>query len=288
MPADPKWAHVNFSLVIPTRNRSEALALTLEHLTRQEYPIEEFEVVVVDDGSQDNTPQTLERYARFMPLRWFRQSPQGTSRARNRAIHEARGRHIVFIDDDVFAPADFLIRHARWLKRYPQGLIRGPVVNVNEPLLPPLPSLHHAWKHYSKNYLCTSNASLARDLLLRAGLFDPDFKRWEDAELGIRLKKLGVVRHFDLQTYVFHWKPPVPAEGRLETAQRDGAAAAQLYQRYPSLRLWLRSGLHLGNRVKNQLLQALDPLMPGSLRQWRELEAAYLRSGWQELEKEQP
>lgn len=279
---------VNFSLVIPTRNRAEALVLTLEHLTRQEYPIDQFEVVVVDDGSQDATPEVLERYAQVMPLRSFRQPPQGTSRARNRAIHEARGKFVVFIDDDVFAPADFLIRHANWLKRYPAGLIRGPVVNVSEPMLPPLPVLRQPWQHFSQNYLCTSNASLSRDTLLRSGLFDPDFGRWEDAELGIRLKKLGVVRHFDSETYVYHWKPPVDPAGRLETARRDGAAAAQLYQRYPSLRLWLRSGLHLGNRVKNQLLQALDPLMPSSLRQWRELEAAYLRSGWQELSKEAP
>lgn len=278
-----KWATVNLSLVIPTRNRAQALRLTLQHLALVDYPFDDFEVLVVDDGSTDPTPQVLQEFEKILPLRCLSQNHGGTSRARNLAIQQARGRHVVFVDDDVLVPPSFLTRHAQLLAQHPGCLIRGPVVNVARPLYPPLPALSQPWKHFSKNYLCTSNASLERRLLLEAGLFDPTFARWEDAELGVRLKKLKVSRIFDLATYVYHWKPPLAHAQRLAVAALDGQAAAQLYLRYPSLRLWLRSGLHLFNRWRNRIL-SLFP-WPGPVRRWLEIEATYIRAGWEELKR---
>jgi glycosyltransferase involved in cell wall biosynthesis len=274
---------VNLSLVIPTRNRSQALRLTLQHLVLQKYPFDDFEVLVVDDGSLDNTAEVLREFQQHLPLRPLSQSHGGTSRARNHAIESARGRHILFMDDDVLVPPDFLQRHARLLATHPGCLIRGPVVNVPRPLYPPLPALTQGWKHFSKNYLCTSNASLEKRLLLEAGLFDPSFARWEDAELGVRLKRLRVGRVFDAKTYVYHWKPPLDPERQRQVAALDGQAAAQLYLRYPSLRMWLRSGLHAGNRAKNWLLWQLP--LPAPVRHLLELERAYLRAGWKELKR---
>lgn len=274
---------MNFSLVIPTRNRAQALRLTLQHLSLSNYPFDDFEVLVVDDGSVDDTTSALEEWSQKLPLRWFSQDHGGTSRARNRAIQEARGRHILFIDDDVLIPPDFLQRHARLQAAHPGHLVRGPVVNVPRPIYPPLPALAQPWRHYSKNYLCTSNASLERELLLKAGLFDPSFARWEDAELGVRLKRLGVRRIFENETFVYHWKPPLEHEQRLKVASLDGQAAAQLYKRYPTLRMWMRSGLHRINRWKNALLSRLR--LPGALGRGVAVERAYLQAGWEELKR---
>lgn len=274
---------MNFSLVIPTRNRAQALRLTLQHVSLSQYPFDDFEVLVVDDGSSDETAAVLTEWSEKLPLRWFSQAHGGTSRARNLAIQEARGQHIMFIDDDVLIPPDFLQRHARLQAAHPGSLIRGPVVNVPRPLYPPLPPLVRPWRHFSKNYLCTSNASLERELLLRAGLFDPSFTRWEDAELGVRLKRIGVKRIFDNHTFVYHWKPPMAHEQRLRVAALDGQAAAQLYRRYPSLRMWLRSGLHALNRWKNQWLSRLS--LPGGLGRAVAVERAYLQAGWEELKR---
>ena len=271
----------NLSLVNPTRNRSQAMRLTLQHLTLQNYPFDDFEVLVVDDGSQDNTADVLREFESQLPLRALQQDHGGTSRARNRAIEAAQGRHILFMDDDVLIPPDFLQRHARLLAAHPGCLVRGPVVNVPRPLYPPLPPLGQPWKHFSKNYLCTSNASLERRLLMTAGLFDPSFARWEDAELGVRLKRLKVTRVFDVHTYVYHWKPPLDHQQRLQVAALDGQAAAQLYRRYPSLRMWLRSGLHFANRWKNSFFSRLP--VPALVRRWLEVERAYLQAGWKEL-----
>jgi glycosyltransferase involved in cell wall biosynthesis len=274
---------MNFSLVIPTRNRAQALRLTLQHLSLSNYPFDDFEVLVVDDGSSDHTAAVLDEWSQKLPLRWFYQDHGGTSRARNRAIQEARGRHILFIDDDVLVPPDFLQRHARLQAAHPGHLVRGPVVNVTRPLYPPLPALAQPWRHFSKNYLCTSNASLERHLLLKAGLFDPGFVRWEDAELGVRLKRLGVRRWFENETYVYHWKPALEHEQRLRVAALDGQAAAQLFKRYPTLRMWMRSGLHRANRWKNSLLSRLP--LPGALGRAVAVERAYLQAGWEELKR---
>ncbi len=273
---------MNFSLVIPTRNRSQALRLTLQHLSLCDYPFDDFEVLVVDDGSSDDTAGVLREWSEKLPLRSFSQDHGGTSRARNRAIRAARGRHIMFVDDDVLVPPDFLRRHARLQAAHPGHLVRGPVVNVPRPLYPPLPELARPWRHFSKNYLCTSNASIEKELLIRAGLFDASFVRWEDAELGVRLKRIGVRRIFDNETFVYHWKPPLEHPQRLRVAELDGQAAAQLYKRYPTLRMWMRSGLHRVNRWKNGFLLKLP--LPRGWRRSLEVEQAYLRAGLEELQ----
>ena len=241
-----------FSLVIPTRNRAEILVQVLTYLESLAYPRSKFEVIVVNDGSTDGTRDALEKLDVGYRLRVFHQEPQGTSAARNLAIKEASGSHILFIDDDVFPCVDLLEHHEEAHRGHLNRLVRGPVINI--PALPLPQEPLNLLVHYSRNYLCTSNASLGRSLLLDAGLFDTGFPRWEDAELGVRLKGLGVRRHFVMAGYVFHLKPPLGTESRLQTARRDGESAALLLQRYPSLRMKLRSGLHPVNYFRNGLL----------------------------------
>ena len=241
-----------FSLVIPTRNRGEILVQVLSYLESLAYPRSKFEVIVVNDGSTDGTREMLEKLEVGYRLRVYHQEPQGTSAARNFAIKEAAGSHVLFIDDDVFPAPDLLEHHEEAHRGHLNRLVRGPVINIDSLPLPQQPP--NLLYHYSRNYLCTSNASLLRSLLLDAGLFDVDFVRWEDAELGVRLKRLGVGRHFVLSGYVFHLKPRVPTESRLLTARRDGESAALLYNRYPSFRMKLRSGLHPINYFRSGIL----------------------------------
>ena len=144
---------------------------------------------------------------------------------------------------------DLLQRHHEGHLGYFNRLVRGPVINI--PAMPPPNSPPPLWKHFSMNYLCTSNASLMRTHLLESGMFDTTFDRWEDAELAVRLKRLGVVRQFDLQAIVYHLKPPESLEALLRTAGRDGESAAALYKRYPSFAMRLRSGIHPLNTWRN-------------------------------------
>jgi glycosyltransferase involved in cell wall biosynthesis len=94
------------SVIIPTYNRSQLLAEALESVQGQEFT--DYEVIVVDDGSTDNTPSLLRQFAQDkMPgkLRVLRQANAGQGAARNLAIGEAHGDYCMFLDsDDRFFP----------------------------------------------------------------------------------------------------------------------------------------------------------------------------------------
>lgn len=286
-----------FSLIIPTYNRREALQECLGYLAALRFPRRRFEVVLVDDGSTDGTVDLVES-VRDLPLRFLRQANAGAGAARNAAIRAATGEFCLFVDDDVMVHPDLLLEHQEAHRAEPRLLVRGPVINI--PAMPPPATPPPLWRHYSRNYLCTSNASLRREHLLEAGLFDPSFVRWEDAELGVRLKRLGVQRRFRSRALVYHLKPPETLEALLRTAAADGRSAAALYLRYPSLGMRLRSGLHPLNQLRNSLATA-GPLL-GLLRASARgegpfpegparsllVEREYLRAGSEALRQESP
>lgn len=282
-----------FSLIIPTYNRREALQECFRHLAGLRFPRDRYEVVLVDDGSTDGTPEMVAEHGHDLPLRFLRQQNAGAGAARNAAIRAATGEFCLFVDDDVLVDPDLLLEHREAHRAEPRLLVRGPVINIPEL---PAPSEHPPlWRHYSRNYLCTSNASLRRDHLLEAGLFDATFARWEDAELGVRLKRLGVQRRYRATAVVFHLKPPEDLSTLLRIAAADGRSAAALYRRYPSLGMRLRSGLHPLNLVRSRLVTA-GPLLelvrrsaggrgplPQGLARSILLEREYLHAGVEEL-----
>ncbi|MCR5660672.1 MAG: glycosyltransferase [bacterium] len=283
-----------FSLIIPTYNRIDALRSCFEYLEKLHYPKNEYEVVLVDDGSQDATKDLTGNEA-DIPLRVIHQKNGGAAAARNTGILASRGRFCLFVDDDVMVHPDLLLEHHAAHLAQPRYLVRGPVINI--PALPAPASTPALWKHFSMNYLCTSNASLSKEFLLEAGLFDVTFPRWEDAELAVRLKRIGVVRKFVLNAIVYHLKPPEPLEALIRTAQKDGMSAAALYQRYPSFRMRLRSGIHPLNTIRNFLLtkgplrskieqsaQGKGPF-PKSMAESLLIEKAYLEAGLEQLRK---
>lgn len=92
------------SIIVPTYNRARLLPLAVESALRQTYRA--LEVVVVDDGSVDETPAVVEAlYRGDARVRYYRQVNRGVSAARNRALAEARGSFIAFLDsDDVWQP----------------------------------------------------------------------------------------------------------------------------------------------------------------------------------------
>lgn len=284
-----------FSLIIPTYNRYEALVHCLEYLQALRFSRQEFEVIVVDDGSTDDT-RLMTSSTQNINLRVIHQSNGGAAAARNTGILAARGLHCLFVDDDVMVHPDLLIVHSQAHLAQPRRLVRGPVINF--PQMPPPTNGGPLWKHYSMNYLCTSNASLKRHHLLEAGLFDTTFPRWEDAELAVRLKRLGVERHFELNAIVWHLKPPESLESLRRTARKDGESAAALYLRYPSLAMWMRSGLHMLNRARNHMFtsgllksftqssaQGRGPFSQ-SLANWLIIEREYLDAGEKRLKQD--
>jgi len=108
------------SVVIPTYNRLPILRKCLQALEEQrlEAPVERYEVVLVDDGSTDNTVHWLDAHATAFPhVRLIRQDHGGPAEGRNRGVEHAHGDVIVFIDSDLVVTPSFLVCHARALER---------------------------------------------------------------------------------------------------------------------------------------------------------------------------
>ncbi len=198
------------SVIIPTFNRKDSLRKTLDGLARQTLPPEQFEVVVVSDGSTDGTEEFLAGCAMPFLLRPITQPNGGPARARNRGIQEARGEVIIFLDDDVEPVPEFLALHAAHHRAQEREVVIAPM--LPDPALCWREPCWIAWEHamLEKQYTAwrtgewagcgphhfySGNASLRREHLLAVGGFDEQFPRQEDVELAVRLERQCCV-HF--------------------------------------------------------------------------------------------
>ncbi|MFC1832570.1 glycosyltransferase family 2 protein, partial [Thermodesulfobacteriota bacterium] len=93
-----------------THNRADCLQRCIDSLIGQSLETERFEILVVDNGSTDNTKQICEGYADIASLRYIHEPVLGLSQARNRGLLEARGDYIGYIDDDAAAEPAWLTR----------------------------------------------------------------------------------------------------------------------------------------------------------------------------------
>ena len=92
------------SVIIPTFNRSAMLRATVDQLLAQSYPEDRFEIIIVDNGSTDDTPRVIEAIAAFAPnVRAMTQWRRGAHFARNSGAMAARGEILYFTDDDMLA-----------------------------------------------------------------------------------------------------------------------------------------------------------------------------------------
>ena len=237
------------SVVIPTYNRLPILRTCLRALEQQEVaaPISDYEVVVVDDGSSDETVAWLHQHSAHLPhVRLIQQEHGGPAEGRNRGVHAARGDVIVFIDSDLVVTPTFLSCHARALEAFwsRQGHRRcftyGAVINTSnfeDPTSEP-----HKLSDLSWAYFATGNVAIDRQVLETAGLFDTAFRLygWEDLELGERLRRLDVTLVRVPEAAGYHWHPALSLAQipDLIRVERERAKMALVfYRKHPTRRV---------------------------------------------------
>jgi glycosyltransferase involved in cell wall biosynthesis len=118
------------SVVVPTWNRAGLLADCLKTLRAQDYPLDRFEIIVVDDGSTDATPEVVRRFQDGHPpeVRDIHQEHKGVNAARNQGIAIARGDPICFVEDDTLMPPGWLRALVEGALRHPEaGVVGGPI-----------------------------------------------------------------------------------------------------------------------------------------------------------------
>lgn len=254
------------SVVIATKDRARYLERALASLRRQQ-GAPPFEVIVVDNGSSDDTRQVVARANEMSaaPVRYEREPEPNRGKARNRAIAVATGEIVVFCDDDVQAPPDWVAAHARAHESSAPAVVNGPILNVGSYDDRPKPR----FTHYSRAFLCTCNASIRRRALAAIGAFDESFNLygWEDTELGVRLREAGLAWRFAWDAYIWHIKPP--NENTIEVEARKAFEKARMAGRFlmkhPSPRARLATGAHPANVLRGRFLtpEALLALYAG-------------------------
>jgi len=246
------------SVVIPAYNQAGLLRHSLEALRNQTLDAHLYEVIVVDDGSTDDTAAVaaaLEMSDRHIRLLRHDRN-RGRSAARNTGVRAARGEIVVFVDSDVVVRPDFLGHHLDAHRRaHAAVLCRGPVVPVPDlPLPERIPPTG-----MSPAYLDTANASLPRQEVVAAGWFDEHFPAygWEDFDLGFRLQRRGLRRVFRRGAVAFHIQTifdPAGFADALRKEEERARTAVYLYHKHPH---WQTTLLIQGTRAHRVFYFAL-------------------------------
>jgi glycosyltransferase involved in cell wall biosynthesis len=121
-----------FSVVIPTYQRREILASTLRMVFAQDFRPQDYEVIVVVDGSRDQTAEYLYSLAPACGLRILEQPNRGPAAARNSGLRSARGKLVLFLDDDILCDSTLLSRHAAVHRERDPVVVFGPVMIAEE------------------------------------------------------------------------------------------------------------------------------------------------------------
>ncbi|MCA2211710.1 glycosyltransferase [Jidongwangia harbinensis] len=232
------------TVIVPTYNRSRLLSYTLDSLVRQDLPARSYEVVVVDDGSSDDTAEVVAGYRHRLDIHYHFQPDDGyrVARARNTGITHARAPLCVFLDSGVIAHTGCLSAHVERHLREPRpvalcGYVFGYNLNnedervvletldLNDPdsaidaFTRAGEALDHRdafYRRYGDDFgglpapwlmYWTSNASAATDMLREVGGFDEQFQRWggEDVDLGYRLYRAGARIQLERRATAIHY-----------------------------------------------------------------------------------
>jgi GT2 family glycosyltransferase/peptidoglycan/xylan/chitin deacetylase (PgdA/CDA1 family) len=271
-------ARLKLSVILATYNRANILARTLATILDQQFPADQYEVVVVVDGSSDGTLNLLIRLQLAYPLRILDQANRGQAVALNRAIRAARGDLIVFLDDDIVCGTALLREHLVAHEGLDSFVAFGPV--LVSPESPPtlatdwtqkcsdhfaarvLSGVESQWPHVSAG---NANTSVPRSALIACGGFDERLVGGlDDVDLGLRLWKMGL-RFRYLQNAVVHQIYVKSPQTLVRTdARRLGRNEVRLCRKCPEYRPVSLLGSLREGPYRKQVWRSLTARLPVS------------------------
>ena len=237
------------SVVLPTYNRSSVLRLCLAALAFASLPAKRWEVVVVDDGSTDDTKARCRNAAYPFKLNYLYQKNRGAGAARREGVEAATGEFLLLCNDDTIASSNLLVEHLQAHRdhRGKQVAVLGAFrhsddvgkralsvfVNTSAFFFPQ--RTLKADQFYDQAHFVTCNISVRRDAVLAAGNFDAQFRVAEDTELGTRLVQHGLKVVYRPGAVAWHEHAGFTSRDLLRRAQNYGSTNWDLFAKHPQL-----------------------------------------------------
>lgn len=189
------------SVIVPVRNGGATLLPCLQSLLGLRYPAERLELIVVDNGSTDDTPAILAGFRDR--LRVLDEPKRGAAAARNTGIRAARGDCIALTDADCVVDPDWLAELVQPLARPDVGVSGGRILSVEpgnriERFGEKIHDHRRALEEFLPPYAISMSWASRRAVLLDVGLFDEALLRGQDVDLAWRIHAAGlrfVYRH---------------------------------------------------------------------------------------------
>lgn len=292
-------APASVSFIVPVRNRAGYIAPCLESLAEAARAAQRAlpggaQIVVIDDASDDGTPQAVREFAAArqqenLTIRVIElESRRGPSRARNAGLAAASGELIVFVDSDIIVEKDFLLSHLA-VHTEREVFAAGRLISV--------PSLEAAFRKpaatawdYSGATLDTANASARKADLDAVGGFDEGFEGmgWMDLDLGLRLRRRGLKRRPAPDAVGYHVQPPIRTpeqlEARLNKERERGRSAVHFMKQHPGWRARLAAQDTALHRFLNWAFRWGGLVHKGNVLRWveraRRLRLTFFEKVW--------
>ena len=236
--------HYDISVVVLTYNRKDLLFNCLESLFKQTHPPQKFEIIVIDDGSTDQTCQTAQNLHRNShAIKYIRQKHQGVAAARNTGIAHAKGSIIAFVADDYVVPPNYVATIARFFRDYKDALVvRFKVIGPEDTFMSRVAQLYyevdfvtrlrgntatktHHWSKKLRNFFARIDppeaiitkhldieaagaAAFKKEVFNRVGIFDTNLKRAEDSDMAVKMRGHGIHPYYNPRLRIVHKHSP--------------------------------------------------------------------------------
>jgi glycosyltransferase involved in cell wall biosynthesis len=220
------------SIIVCTYNRDKYLHSALRCIAENGFPTEAYEIVLVNNMSTDNTEAECKRFEHGFPnvnFRYFVETNQGLSHARNRGIEESRGETLLFLDDDSFIQKNYLKNLQKQLKEHPDAdAFGGKIDPIFESGEPPkwLSKWNYSWvsaidlgekvcQFKGKAFPIGANMGIRKAMLDKIGVFNTQLGRTkknlmggEEKDLFERIRQQGGNIYYFPDVVVHHVIPP--------------------------------------------------------------------------------
>lgn len=237
---------MKYSIIVPVYNRPDEVDELLDSLTRQTE--KDFEVVIVEDGSQKDCRSVVESYGDKLNVVYYAKTNSGPGQSRNYGAERAKGEFLIILDSDVVLPEGYLAAISAELEREPAEAFGGPdrshssftdtqkAISYSMTSFFTTGGIRGGKKKLDKFYPRSFNMGIRRDIYQRLGGFSP-MRFGEDIDFSIRIFKAGCRCRLFPEAWVWH-KRRTDFRKFFRQVYNSGIARINLYKKYPeSLKL---------------------------------------------------